>query len=561
MPLSRRDFLIRAAAGLALPAGCARAVRPTTGDALAPTALAPMAFAPTWESLAAWRAPEWFRDAKLGLWAHWGPQCQPERGDWYARRMYIQGEPQHAHHVATYGHPSRTGFIDVIGQWKAERWDPEALFGLFERAGARYFVAMANHHDNLDLYDSAHHAWNTVNVGPKRDIVGTWARIARARGMRFGVSNHSAHAWHWFQTAYGYDPEGPMAGVRYDAARLTMTDGVGKWWEGLDPRDLYGKPAIVMPDGFTSAKAAQDWHWANDGAWNEAPPPGDAEFTRRWLLRCRDLVDKYRPDFLYFDDYELPLGQWGLDATAYFYNASRRWHGGALEAVVTAKRLAAGHERAVVETYERGGSDVLQALPWQTDTCLGDWHYHRDFFTNHWYKSADTVMKRLADVVSKNGNLLLSVPMRGDGTIDADEVRILEDMAAWIRVNGPAIYGTRPWRTFGEGPTRVATGMQNEGDAKPFTSEDVRFTTRDGVLYALVLGWPAGRAVTIASLAHGAPHAAGEVREVSLLGGPARLEFTRDARALVVTLPGERPAGAVQVYALAIRGPGLVDVA
>ena len=553
MPHSRRDFLrttAAAAAALALPGG--RAGGAFLGGADDP-------FDATWESLSAYRAPEWFRDAKLGLWAHWGPQCEPERGDWYARRMYIQGEPQHAHHVATYGHPSRSGFLDVIGRWKAERWDPEELMARFERAGAKYVVAMANHHDNLDLYDSRHHPWNTMRVGPKRDIVGTWERIARERGMRFGVSNHSAHAWHWFQTAYAYDPEGPMAGVRYDAARLTAADGTGTWWEGLDPRELYGMPVpgMVLPDGFASAKAVQDWHWQHSGVWTEEPPPHDPAFTRRWLLRCLDLVDKYRPDFLYFDDYELPLGQAGLDATAYFYNANRRWHGGALEAVVTAKRLAPAHKRAVVETYERGGSDVLLELPWQTDTCLGDWHYHRDFFTNHWYKSADTVVKRLADIVAKNGNLLLSVPMRGDGTIDADEERILDDMAAWIRVNGEAIYGTRPWTIHGEGPTRIATGMQNEGEQRPFTARDIRFTTRGDVLHALVLGWPDDGRVTIESLAAGSPRAPGRIERVALLGGPARLEHRRDARGLTVVLPETRPQGAVAVYALRIEGRGL----
>ncbi|MFL5579795.1 MAG: alpha-L-fucosidase [Gemmatimonadaceae bacterium] len=535
MTQSRREFIRQAAAAAALPMLHSRE-------------RTEQAFEPTWESLSRYRAPAWFRDAKLGLWAHWGPQCQPERGDWYARRMYIQGEPQHAHHVETYGHPSRAGFIEIIGRWKAERWDPERLMTLFQRAGARYMVAMANHHDNLDLFDSRHHAWNSVRVGPKQDIVGRWARIARERGIRFGVSNHSAHAWHWFQTAYGYDPEGPMAGVRYDAARLTRADGAGTWWEGLDPRELYGgpQPGMVLPDGFTSAKAAQEWHWRHDGEWIETPPPHDPELARRWLLRCNDLVDRYRPDFLYFDDYELPLGRAGLEATAHFYNQSMRWHGGALEAVVTAKRLTPEHRRAVVETYERGGSDTLQALPWQTDTCLGDWHYDRDIFLQHRYKSADAVIKRLADVVSKNGNLLLSVPIRGDGTIDEDEVRILEDMAAWMAVNGEAIHSTRTWRTFGEGPTQVAAGMQNEGQAKPFTARDVRFTTRRDALYALVLGWPEDGRVTIASLA------SHPVRRVSLLGGASRLEHRQDERGLTVTLPERRPPGAVQVYTLEI---------
>ena len=547
LPLSRREFLGYGAAAAAAALGCAR--RTSIAPARGP-------FEPTWESLAGYTAPDWFRDAKLGLWAHWGPQCQPELGDWYGRHMYIQGHYQYDHHLKAYGHPTRSGFMEVIGRWKAERWDPDAIVALYQRAGARYFVAMANHHDNLDLYDSAHHAWNSVRVGPRRDVVGGWARAARARGLRFGVSNHSAHAWHWYQTAYGYDPEGPLAGVRYDAARLTRADGAGAWWEGLDPRELYTGPHMVMPDGITTAAAARSWHDANDAQWLETPPPDDPEYARRWLLRCQDLLAKYRPDFLYFDDYELPLGRAGLDATAWYYNESMRWHGGALEAVVTAKRLAPAHATAVVETVERGFGDALRPLPWQTDTCLGNWHYDRSLFERHGYKSAQSVIARLCDTVSKNGNLLLSVPVRGDGTVDEDELRILDDMAAWMATNGAAIYGTRPWTAYGEGPTQVGGGMFNESQTSAFTAQDVRFTTRGDTLYALVLGWPGDRRVTIRSLASGSPLAPGEVGRVRLLGG-GPLEHARDAAGLTVTLPATRPAGAVAVYALEIAGRGI----
>ena len=213
-------------------------------------------FQPTWESLASqYQCPEWFRDAKFGIWAHWSAQCVPEQGDWYARQMYIQGHGQYNFHVRTYGHPSKFGFMELDNLWKADKWEPEKLMALYKRAGAKYFVSLANHHDNFDAYDSKYHAWNSVNVGPKKDIVGTWEKLARANGLRFGVSNHSAHSWHWFQTAYGYDGEGPEAGVRYDAYTLTKEDGKGKWWEGLDPQELYTGRNIVMPDGLTSARA------------------------------------------------------------------------------------------------------------------------------------------------------------------------------------------------------------------------------------------------------------------------------------------------------------------
>lgn len=223
--------------------------------------------------------PDWFRDAKFGIWAHWTAQCVPEQGDWYGRRMYIQGTPQNEFHVKTYGHPSQVGFMEIDHKWKAERWQPEQLMDLYVQAGAKYFYALACHHDNLDCFDSTHHAWNTMRVGPGKDIVGTWERVVRQRGLRFGVSNHTAHAWHWWQPAYGYDPEGPLAGVRYDAYRLTKADGRGKWWDGLDPQELYTGRNLAMPDGIQTVALADRWHDEHDGLWTEAPPPNNPEFV------------------------------------------------------------------------------------------------------------------------------------------------------------------------------------------------------------------------------------------------------------------------------------------
>lgn len=514
------------------------------------------AFTPTWASLVdGYRVPDWFRDAKFGIWAHWSAQCVPEAGDWYARNMYIQGHRQYDHHVRTYGHPTKVGFMEIQNRWKAEHWEPEALMDLYVKAGARYFVALANHHDNQDCYNSKHHGWNTVRVGPKRDIVGTWAKAARARGLRFGVSNHSAHAWHWFQTAYGYDPEGPYAGQRYDAYRLGKKDGRGAWWQGLDPQQLYTGRNMVMPDGITTVRTANEWHEQNDRVWDEKPPPNDPEFTRSWFLRCRDLVDSYRPDLLYFDNSGLPLGQAGLDITAHYYNASLAWHDGKLEAVVNAKALPPERRAGLVDDVERGFREGIEPLPWQTDTCLGDWHYNRSTFDNHQYKSATTVIHRLCDIVSKNGNLLLSVPIRGDGTIDADEHKILGEIAAWMGRNGEAIYGTRPWRSFGEGPTRVAGGMFSEHSSQPFTAEDIRFTSKGGALYAIAMGWPKSGVLRIATLAEDSALAPGAIEHVEVLGSTDSVPFTRSRKGLEVRLPAGL-AGAIAI-ALKIRGNGL----
>lgn len=515
--------------------------------------IAPGPFEPTWESLAqGYQCPDWFRDAKFGIWAHWSAQCVPEQGDWYARHMYIQGTPQYEYHVRTYGHPSQFGFMELDNLWKADKWEPEKLMDLYVRAGAKYFVALANHHDNFDAYDSKYHAWNSVNVGPKRDIVGTWAKVARERGLRFGVSNHSAHAWHWFQTAYGYDGEGPQAGVRYDAFTLTKADGVGKWWEGLDPQELYTGPNIVMPDGVSGARAVAGWHERNDRPWTERPPEMNPKFTETWFLRAQDLVDKYQPDLVYFDNIgELPLGQAGLDIAAHYYNASRQWHDGKLEAVLNVKGIDDERRPGIVGDIERGVAPDILPQPWQTCSCIGNWHYNR----NARYKSVDQVVDMLVDIVSKNGNLLLSIPVRGDGTIDEREVAFLEGMAQWMAVNGEAIFGTRPWRRFGEGPTRARGGMFSEGRGGRYTGRDLRFTTKGNTLYAIALARPQGEAVvtSLATGAEGAP--AGEITRVELLGHEGPLEFTRDAEGLKIKLPPEPPGE--HAFALKITGLNL----
>ncbi len=554
--LSRRQFnssLVAAIQAAAFTGGMAplRADNPTSR----PIATGP--FQPTWDSLTkGYKCPDWFRDAKFGIWAHWTAQCVPEQGDWYARQMYVQGHTQYNHHLRAYGHPTRYGFMEIDNLWKADKWEPEKLIALYKRAGARYFFGLANHHDNFDAYDSKHHAWNSVNVGPKKDIVGTWAKIAREHGMHFGVSNHSAHAWHWFQTAYAYDPEGPLAGQRYDAFTLTKADGKGKWWEGLDPQELYAGRSLVMPDGITSIAEANRWHRANDSVWNESPPAQNPAFVERWFLRCKDLIDKYRPDVLYFDDTELPLGQAGLDIAAHYYNSSLKWHD-RLDVVLTAKKMTEAHRSGLVEDIERGVATGIRPDPWQTDTCIGSWHYERARFERHTYKTAAQVVQMLIDIVSKNGNLMLSIPVRGDGTVDEDEVAFLEGLAGWMPANGEAIFGTRPWKVYGEGPSVSAPGPAGQfggaRDVRGYSAQDIRFTTKRDTLYAFLMAWP-GSGVSITSLGTG--KAAGAIRNVELLGHGANLEFKQDADALRVTLPAEMPGD--YAYTLKITGLKLV---
>ena len=537
MSLSRRRFIAQSAAAAAALALWREQSRPA--DAAAPAA---GPFQPSWDSLSKYQCPEWFRDAKFGIWAHWDPQCVPEvDGFWYARSMYYQGNSDYDFQCQHYGHPSKVGFKDVCHLWHAENWDPERLMALYKAAGAKYFMALAQHHDNFDCYDSAHQPWNSVALGPKKDLVGTWAKVARAHGMRFGVSSHGSRAWNWYEPSQGADSTGPLAGVPYDG-KLTKADGKGQWWEGLDPQDLYAQNHAPMGGDFD--------HWTTSTPQNL---PSRA-YLDKFYNRIVDLVDKYHPDLLYFDDQILPLYQVdpsvGLRIAAHHYNLSARLHGGKQQAVLNGKALNDQQQQCMVQDYERGQSDVIRPHPWQTDTCIGNWHYQRSVYEQHGYKTPDQVIKTLVDIVSKNGNLMLNIPVRGDGTIDPDEVAFLEGMAAWMKVNEEAVFSTRPWTVYGEGPVKVAGGAYIEA-VHPYTAADFRFTTKGDVLYATALGWPDDGKLTVRTLAETAPGIVGSVKTVSLLGhGP--VPFARTADGLVVTLPAQKPCK--HAYALRITG-------
>lgn len=486
-------------------------------------------FAPTWESLQKYEVPDWFRDAKFGIWAHWGPQCEPERGDWYARGMYEEGHWQYKSHLENYGHPSKLGFKDIINEWKAEEWDPEKLVAFYAKAGAKYFFALANHHDNFDLWDSTYQPWNSVNLGPKKNLIDGWAKAARHNNLRFGVSVHAAHAWTWYETAQGADKDGPMKGVPYDG-RLTKEDGKGTWWEGYDPQDLYAQKHPV------STGKGLDWNWTAQGT---SQP--DAAYVEKLYNRTIDLINKYHPDAVYFDDTVLPLypiSDIGLKITAHYYNASESWHGGKNEAVVMGKVLSTPQKKAILWDVERGASDKLEPIAWQTCTCIGSWHYDRGIYDRKQYKGAATVIHMLTDVVSKNGNLLLSVPLRAGGMPDELEMKIVEEIGAWMNQNGEAIYGTRPWKIYGEGPVSEESNPVNEqgfneGKSKPFTQADVRFTTKGKTLYAIVMAKPEG-AIKIKSLGDKSNLFDGKITEVVVLGSDEGVKWSVSDEALTI---------------------------
>ena len=499
-------------------------------------------FAPTWDSLRQYQVPQWFRDAKFGIWAHWGAQCEPEHGDWYARAMYQAGSSDNKFHIQHYGPPDQFGFKDVIHKWKAENWDPDKLMALYKRAGAQYFFALANHHDNFDNWDSRYQPWNSVAIGPQKDLVGGWARAARANGLRFGVSVHAAHAWTWYEPAQDYD------------GKLTRADGKGKWWDGLDPQDLYAQNHPRSVDSNQPNKIHSQWNWGNGASLP------DQAYCDKFYNRTIDLINKYHPDLLYFDDTALPLwpvSDAGLKIAADFYNSNMAWHSGRNEAVLFGKILDTQQRQCMVWDIERGASNQIEPEPWQTDTCIGNWHYDRSVYERHRYKTARTVIQTLCDVVSKNGNLLLNIPVRGDGTIDDDELAVVQGIGDWMAVNRECIFDTRPWKRCGEGPALDAAAPLtaqgfNEGKGKANGANDIRFTVKGRTLYAIELGWPTN-GVSIHSLGTNTKLLDHAVGHVELLGSPEKLQWQQTPNALEIAQPKNQPNNFTVVYKITLK--------
>jgi len=473
-------------------------------------------FEPTLESFKQYKYPEWFRDAKFGIWAHWGPQAVPRQGDWYAKKMYMNdawdwrkndfsGKPDedYTYHVAHYGHPSKFGYKDIIPLWKAQNWDPEKLMKLYKKVGAKYFVSMATHHDDFFLWNSKIHKWNSVNMGPKKDVVGLWQKAAKKEGLRFGVSEHLGASYTWFQAARGADKTGPMAGVPYDGANPEF-------------EDLY------------HPKTAPD-----DKAWLTKDPVNQ----KNWLSCITELIDMYHPDLLYSDS-ELPFGEVGRNMLAHYYNQDLAKNGGKTEAVYTCKLLPS--EGRWVQDVERGALDSISPYPWQTDTSIGDWFYR----TGQKYMTGTEVIQMLVDIVSKNGNLLLNVVQTPEGDLEPDVLAILDEIAAWTPANGEGIYGSRPWKVYGEGPSTAKNQTKGQfggvKDVRPYSSTDFRFTTKDKALYAFCMEPPTGN-VRILSLGKNSKVSAQKVASVKMPGSSEKLKWIQEDDALVITKPAKLP--------------------
>ena len=487
-------------------------------------------YQPQWESLKKHKTPEWFRNAKFGIWAHWGPQCVEGSGDWMAREMYIEGSHAYKYHVEHYGHPSEFGFKDILPLFKAEKWDPDKLVERYKRLGAQYFFVLGNHHDNFDLWDSKYQEWNSVNIGPKKDLIDGWAKAAKKHGLPLGISFHADHAWNWYEPSQRYDINGPKAGEYYDG-KLTKADGKGKWWEGYDPQNLYAQNHPMSDRSWANNRV--HWQWA----WGNGATLPSKEYVTNFYDRTLDAINRYQPDLIYFDVNVTPfykISDCGLKIASHFYNKNPR-------AVMFGKILDEEQRKALTWDVERGAPNEIVPEPWQTCNCIGNWHYNTSIYERGGYKKAADVIKQLVDIVSKNGNLLLSVPLRADGTYDEKEAAVLDGIEAWMNVNKESIFGTRPWVKFGEGPVAEKDINMNgpgfnDGQYTGMTSADIRFNQTKKHLYVTPMGWPEGGKLVVKSLAKGNPHFRKSITKVELLGY-GKIKAKQTAEGLEVQLP------------------------
>jgi len=467
-------------------------------------------FRASWKSLEHYKVPQWYKDAKFGIFVHWGPYSVPAYGsEWYPRQMYIdakrRGENFYKYHRETFGDQSVFGYKDFIPRFKAEKFDPDAWAKLFAAAGAKYVVPVAEHHDGFPMYACSFTQWDASEMGPKRDIIAALATAVRSRGMKFGVSSHRAFNWKYFVRSPSFD--------------------------NADPKyaGLYGRPLPFM--------------FKDDAAdYQKRFEPQDQQFKDDWLARTCELVDKFHPDLVWFDfgiarrDVGFEENHYAPDLqkfAAYYYNASLK-RGGHLG--VINYKWNAFPEKAAVLDLERSKMDAIRVPFWQTDTAVSSssWGYT----SNQKYKKVNRLVDDLVDIVSKNGCLLLNVGPRADGTIPAEDREILGGIGDWLRVNGEAIYGTTYWDTFGEGPTKTTTGHLTEKNDKRFTAADIRFTKKDEFLYVIILDKPQ-KEVTVKSLSTTA-EAFGQIASVELLGSDSRVEWRRDAEGLHLKFPTER---------------------
>ncbi|OQD43334.1 hypothetical protein BUL40_05735 [Croceivirga radicis] len=475
-------------------------------------------YTPNLTSLQQYECPEWFSDAKFGIYVHWGVYSVPEYGEWYAREMYMEGHEVYNYHLENYGHPSEFGYKDFIPMWKAEKFDPDAWLELFKAAGAKYFTPCAVHHDGFELWNSKYTPYNAVNMGPKKDLLGMMRKAANKYGLRFGVTTHMARSISWMQTSHRSDTIGPYKDIPYDGNKPEF-------------QDLYHIP------------------YGDDNRADTENPP--LMWRNYWLLRMKDLTENYSPDFIYLDS-AVPFagednGKTGFEFFAWFYNRNP-------EGIITHKgdkgvNRAPYFEGIATLDIERGKSKTIRKDPWQTDDSIGPWGYNKTAD----YKDANAVIDKLIDIVSKNGNLLLNVPPKADGTLDEETISILSDIGDWFAINGEGIYETRPWEVFGEGPD---TEMKGRANLSPYTYKNIRFTqSKDGnTLYAILMGWPGENArINLKSFSKDHPGENYKIQQIEMLGSTDKIKYKHSKKGLSFTAPKTTKNNLAVIFKISLK--------
>ncbi|WP_295771920.1 alpha-L-fucosidase [uncultured Mucilaginibacter sp.] len=491
--------------------------------------------------------PEWLREAKFGIWVHFGPQASGESGDWYARRMYVPGSTAYKNHLEKYGHPSESGYKDILKDWNPEKLDPAKLARIYKDAGARFLMIQGVHHDNYDLWNSQYQPWNSVNVGPKRDIIGEWSKAARASGIRFGVTFHHEYTWWWWQAAFGSDTQGLKKGVPYDG-NLTLADGKGKWWDGLDPRLLYGIDLRQYKGVAAAAKSA--WTPPAAGIFSRHLSY-DKWYATNWALRMMDVVQNYDPDFIYTDG--TVQGPFTGDGTGTGYKAN------AMQTVIAdfynrtlAKRGKVNtfsvvkfrnNTNGTVTTEEFGiPANIKTDQPWIAEVPVGDWFYAPGFT----YDSG-MMIKYIIEAIARDGNAAICVSLLPNGSLDEGSQKMLSEVGVWMRRNGEAVYGSRAWVIPGEGKEtngkiKMLPGgkLERKQAEFKFDEQDFRFTVgKNKSLYVFSMMVPdAGSVLNVKSLGIDAKHLGRPIKNVSMLGYDGNLKWEQTNSGLKITCPG-----------------------
>ena len=509
-------------------------------------------FEPTWESIEKNYPgePAWLREAKFGIWVHFGPQAAGESGDWYARKIYTEGTSAYKNHLKKYGHPSESGYKEVLRDWNPSKLDPAALTKIYQAAGARFLMIQGVHHDNYDMWNSKYQPWNSVNIGPKRDLIDEWAKACRTNGMHYGVTFHHEYTWWWWQTAFGSDREGAKKGVLYDG-NLTLADGKGKWWEGYDPRLLYG----INLREYKGVTAAAYSPWS--------PPPAGIFtnhldyakwYATKWALRMMDVVQHYDPDFIYTDG--TVQGPFTGDGTgtglkadamqtviADYYNRTLKKRGSVNTfSIVKFREKTNG----TVNTEEFGvPADIKTNQPWIAEIAVGDWFYAPGFT----YDSG-MMIRYIIEAIARDGNAALCISILPDGSLDEGSMKMLKEVGVWMKRNGEAVYGSRAWIIPGEGEQingklkmLPGGGLTRRHAEFKFNAQDIRFTVgKNDAFYAFCMNVPApGAQLKIKSLGTDANKFSKPIKDVKLLGYDGKLQWKLEADGLAITCPAKMP--------------------